>query len=125
MSTETNYCLKCLTVEKNCKCEPKRNIVSIDNNMINIITILNKKGYKTSFCCESHPLKYMPSLYILFKDDMSCLKGNLPKSFRIDTGNKRLIKFCMSIREKKDGLKDLIDWCVELPSFSELEKESE
>lgn len=122
---KTNYCLNCLTTEQHCKCEHKKNITLLDDNMIDIITILNKKGYKTKFCCESHPYQYMPNLYVMFQKDISCQKDNIPESFHIDMENKRLIKICKSIKAKKDGLKYLLKWCIELPEFNELERESE
>lgn len=122
MSEKINYCLKCFKTESHCKCEQKKSIILLDTNMVDIITILNKKGYETKFCCESHPYQYMPSLYILFQNDMSCLKDSIPESFHIDTDNKRLIKICKSIKAKKEGLKDLLEWSIKLPDISKLKR---
>lgn len=122
MPERINYCLNCFKTESHCKCEQKKSIILLDTNMVDIITILNKKGYETKFCCESHPYQYMPSLYILFRNDMSCLKDDIPKSFHIDTDNKRLIKICKSIKEKKDGLKDLLEWVIKLPDISKIKR---
>ena len=33
---------------------PEDDLPEIDENMCYIISILNKKGYKTQFCCEGH-----------------------------------------------------------------------
>lgn len=52
-----NFCPKCNILYKNkmiCKCGELIHFVRIDKNIANIISELNKKGYKTSQCCEGH-----------------------------------------------------------------------
>ena len=119
MSERTNYCISCFKTEENCKCKSKEYIILLDNNMVNIISILNKKGYTTKYCCESHPHEYIPNLYVMFWRDMSCVFKELPKLFCIDMDGRRLIKVCKTQKDKDIGLRDLSEWCVKLSKFSE------
>lgn len=49
-------CLNCYEKKPDCKCK-KGTFVSIDKNIIEIISLLNKKGYETQYCCGGHITK--------------------------------------------------------------------
>ena len=124
MSEEVKYCTKCFKTEADCKCGQDRYFVLLDINMVDIIRTLNEKGYQTQYCCESHPEKYRPSLYIMFSKDIRFLGKNLPKSFQLDRNGRTLKKLCMCMRDKKTGLESLLKWCISLPDISEFETDT-
>ena len=49
-----------------CECGESSNLIEIDANIVEVISILNKIGYETKYCCEGHHGFIMP--YIQFKD---------------------------------------------------------
>ena len=56
--------------------------IEIDSKLAFQISILNKKGYKTKFCCSGHALDEWVSSYIYFEDKIdSC-----PEDWYIDDG---------------------------------------
>ena len=62
-------------------------LIELDYNIGDIISILNKKGYETAYCCGGHNIK--DSGYILFKDtdvNKNILEYSklLPEEFYID-----------------------------------------
>ena len=73
-----NVCVNCWHKEQYCKCDKKR-IEPIDYNMISILSILNKKGYKTKWCCGGHAEKSFIYIYINFQGDYNFLM--LPEGF--------------------------------------------
>lgn len=74
-------CSKCFDIVyfKCHKCTKCENI-EIDSKLAFQISILNKKGYKTKFCCSGHALDEWVSSYIYFEDKIdSC-----PEDWYID-----------------------------------------
>lgn len=65
----------------NCKCGK----FEVDSNIGKAIVKLNKKGYKTKFCCEGHG-KYIPA-YIYFEENYEELMKKIPKHWYIDRGD--------------------------------------
>jgi gamma-glutamylcyclotransferase (GGCT)/AIG2-like uncharacterized protein YtfP len=68
LNHKTMVCMKCLTTYKEgetfCrKC--LRELNDIDTPMLDIIFDLNKKGYKTQFCCSGHPTASLYSAYFI------------------------------------------------------------
>jgi hypothetical protein len=49
------------------------NTVEIDDNMVEIICTLNRKGYHTRACCEGHDDPYGYYCYVLFTDSLPSL----------------------------------------------------
>jgi hypothetical protein len=74
-----NICINCWHKEQYCKCTNKR-LEPIDNNMIYIITHLNKKGLKTKFCCGGHIEKQFIYIYISFIDEYKF--NELPEDYK-------------------------------------------
>ena len=83
-------CSKCFNVmyskHHRCeKCDFKDNYwqepnIEIDSKLAFQISILNKKGYKTKFCCSGHALENFITTYIYFEDKIdSC-----PEDWYID-----------------------------------------
>lgn len=50
-------CPHCFEEKGVCKCAnmKKYSYIEIDENMFDIVRTLNKKGYRTTYCCEGHP----------------------------------------------------------------------
>jgi hypothetical protein len=82
-------CLKCFRVynqktikhkvckNKNCNGE----VVEIDELFIPVIAELNRKGYKTKYCCSGH-IEDTFNSYIYFEDDIEL--PNLPDGYLFD-----------------------------------------
>lgn len=82
-------CLECYKIYnqktiKNNICKVKTcqgELVEIDELFISVIAELNKKGYKTKFCCSGHICDY-PNSYIYFEDDI--VLPSLPEGYMYD-----------------------------------------
>ena len=78
-------CSKCFDIvyfkcHKCTKCDHEEENIEIDSKLAFQISILNKKGYKTKFCCSGHALDEWVSSYIYFEDKIdSC-----PEDWYID-----------------------------------------
>lgn len=110
--------LCCNCYEKDCKCEKPR-LENIDDNIIDDIIILNKKGYKTVACCEGHKESPVFDFYIMF---MSILECEIPKSFKISK-NKKIIRYTkdsVKVTDEKvtELRKDFHEWVQNLPSLA-------
>lgn len=91
---------------------PKTNcfgdIIEIDELMLLPITILNKKGYMTEFCCAGHYYDNIVNTYIKFSDNYKF--PHLPKGFKLESES-----YNNTIRKKYDYI-DLSDYerCKEI-----------
>ena len=83
-----NVCINCWKIEKVCKCAIK-NFVEIDDDIVDIITSLNKKGYATEFCCSGHAKNELIHIYISFSGETEFKKP--PIGFKISHRNGRVI----------------------------------
>ena len=78
-------CSKCFDIvyfkcHKCTKCDYEEENIEIDSKLAFQISILNKKGYKTKFCCSGHALENFITTYIYFEDKIdSC-----PEDWYID-----------------------------------------
>lgn len=56
-------------------CKQAGSLIMIDSGISDIICTLNRKNYKTAYCCEGHLSKNLYNInpYIKFKRDYSCI----------------------------------------------------
>ena len=102
-------------------------VFEVDELMIMPIKILNKKGYKTQFCCSGHIDRGYCGGYIAFA--IGCEPPTVPKDWHMD--DKRCIRYSfnrkrLSSPETKysEILKHMVTldkWCKELPNKNEEE----
>ena len=88
------FCVKCWEDEHDCICVSK-NIVLLDKNIIDILVLLNNKGYMTRFSCGGHAYKRYIFIYVNFLEEY---KFDILPEFFIYEG-KRL--FYRNTREKQ------------------------
>lgn len=110
-------CMKCWDIP--CSCG-KGYLVEIDDNIFDDIIMLNKKGYKTIYCCEGHRENTLFDMYIMFGEDMS--KYNIPLPLKLDR-NKHIVRFKKwsdkaTDLEIENARRTLKKWVTELPDKS-------
>lgn len=68
-------------------CENRTNGIELDPNIAEDISILNKKGYTTKYCCEGHisDHQYIAIPYIYFNDTHDSIVKNLPGTWHVDS----------------------------------------
>ena len=131
-------CDKCFSISamkyySKCKCADKKcngSMIEIDELFLISISILNKKGYRTTFCCSGHPLEHKTIYnhsYISF--DSNILLPNLPVGFKYDedidcniNGDIVIRKFFSDLnndskitKELLITAKDVLEWAESLP----------
>ena len=121
-----NYvCPNCFYKLRYCKCDSEYPLylIHIDKNIQKHIQILNKKGYKTKFCCEGHD----SFCYITFYYDYFTMHNinNFPNGFNYDKKRCNLsYTFKKSLSdeekeiEKENILKELLDFCKNLKDIN-------
>lgn len=119
-SSKDYVCPKCFHRIKECTCPVSPwSLINIDRNIQKHIRILNEKGYKTVYCCESH--KPTENMYISFAHDYHF---KAPDGFK---KHKNLISFMYPasitsyeefIEQKQKHLDSLLEWCESLRSLS-------
>ena len=125
---------------------------AIDELIAPAIQVLNRKGYTTEFCCSGHPLKdwlmrtsktkegYEKSMapirsYVAFADGITL--PSLPPGFEVMhlTFTERLViekiymvndvsDYFALAQEILETMKQMYQWALDLPEFSENGKES-
>ena len=111
-------------------------MVEVDEMFLPSISLLNKKGYKTAFCCSAHVWKKdICDPYISFEDFIKL--PNLPKDFDYDyniwpyvdwsKGNdgSKCIRKVIDVKIESDKKHeillltalDLLNWARELPEY--------
>lgn len=114
------YCSVCDNCKSNCE------FIELDPNIAEAISILNKKGYRTIFCCEGHDDNeayiYFNSLY---ENAIMKIIKNIDKLYgsswfidKEDYENGKLILRVTKGSKKTKYLKELKDWADELPDIS-------
>lgn len=117
-------CPYCLYTLDKCTCElfPPYHLINIDKNIQEHIRILNKKGYRTMYCCEGHGIgsnTYITFAMDYFKDII------MPKNFKYDK-KRTMVTYSYSTKLteekaeelKKENLALLLEWCKNLPNLS-------
>lgn len=125
-----NYiCPQCFNTLDVCECDskPYYSLWWIDRNIQEVVRVLNEKGYKTQYCCESHDPQH--TIYIAFMN--SCRLDNAilaPEGFKFRSSrsviehaygkdSKARKKMTMEEfeAEKKKHLDILLEWAKSLP----------
>ena len=104
-------CTNCWQIRADCFCE-NSNFQEIDKNMIEILSILNKKGYKTKYSCGGHATKNFIFIYISFYKHY--FFQELPKKFSY---KKRVLFYGQKNAKQKDideKITILKDWAKKL-----------
>lgn len=113
-------------------------MIILDDLMITPILLLNKKGYKTEWCCSGHVYEHCNTGYIRFIDDIFMYKDVIKPNGRIDLNDNKYIyidgtKTIRSKDDRKDKMtlvelnKSILDfnaeilkWVLSLPNFEEV-----
>lgn len=126
---KTRTCMNCLTTYKEGKilC-PKclRKLDDIDTPMLDIIFHLNRKGYKTEFCCSGHPTSKLYSAYFVVSGIINGI--TIPDGFSLECEDDRTTIASLVVKKgelnlssfeleelAKKNLKTLRKWVIELP----------
>lgn len=118
---ENYVCPKCFYPLEECECDifPPYYLLMIDKEMQKIIRILNRKGYKTIGCCESHYGTDSSNINIIFGNKITV---DIPDGFvLIKNGSGIAHYYDMNIDlsgwelEKKKYLNILVNWAENLP----------
>ena len=102
------------------KCKSKYvDMIELDPNISKAISLLNKKGYFTSYCCEGHG-RYDTG-YVVFTNKYQVLEhlNTLPITWCLDYNDIKQQKSKLIIRteycNKAEAMVDLLDWANGLP----------
>ena len=104
MYYKTYICSNCFHMQKRykkVKCEScKSEMFHCDEWIAPTIALLNRKGYKTAYCCSGHPVsitKYSDwqplETYILFEEGTVSKFKNLPNGFNVCNHNPNAIRW--------------------------------
>lgn len=108
-------------------CENRVNGIELDPNIADDISILNKKGYITKYCCEGHisDHQYISAPYIYFNNMHCDIAKNLPKTWYVDNDGYDGFVIRGDINNsKKKILEDLHKMVEKLPEVDKHKKRS-
>ena len=123
-------CPNCFKHVENCTCAHRpTSVIWVDCGIQDQVRILNEKGYKTNFCCESH--NQDGNMYISFAEvdgnRYKFDKETLPEGFELWDKKKShvAISFMYKRRttdeqfvvQKRQHLQALLEWCESLPPY--------
>lgn len=111
---------------ENCKCKDV-NMIQLDPNIAETISVLNKKGYSTKFCCEGHGYG---GAYVYFNNDEIMKKmfdtifNTLPSSWYLDLNNFKESKIIIRSDENEypNNILELNEWADSLPDVISSQK---
>lgn len=129
LNHKTMVCMECLTTYKEGKTFCRTCLSSlndIDTPMLDIIFDLNKKGYKTEYCCSGHPTSSLYSAYFILSGSIngvdapdgfsSKYKDNRTTITSLDVKKGKVKLSTVELEElKKKNLSNLREWVKELP----------
>lgn len=132
LNHRTKACVKCLTTYKERKTFCRkclRKLDDIDTSMLDIIFDLNKKVYRTEFCCSGHPEREIYDAYLVVSGIINGVTA--PNGFRLKYKDHKTIITCLNVKKGKvkpstveleklarKNLGDLREWVIELPGLS-------
>ena len=109
--------------------------IEIDDDFVDVITSLWKKGYKTQFCCSGHPEKKDYSMYVVFLNnyyfDFTSFKGDSDwqyykcnLNYRMKLKNQKQLKKTNTDIDSYfyEQRKVFKEWIFDLPQARELRK---
>lgn len=95
-------------------------LIEIDPNIADTISILNRKGFHTAFCCEGHgdndTLAY---IYFVRKYIMEKYIGTLPLTWYVDLDDIRRGHFIIRSESSNyvEAMLDIYEWAKSLPTL--------
>lgn len=113
-------------------------MIELDDLMITPILLLNKKGYKTEWCCSGHVYEHGNTGYIRFIDNIFMYNYVIKPNGKINLNNNKYLyiddnktirakddkKDTMTLRELNKSIMDfnmeILKWALALPNFDEL-----
>ncbi|MBZ9686804.1 gamma-glutamylcyclotransferase [Clostridium estertheticum] len=129
LNHKTKACMNCLTIYKDGKTFCRkclRKLDDIDTPMLDIIFGLNKKGYKTQFCCSGHLTSKIYSAYFVVSGIIKEI--TIPDGFSLECEGNRTTISSLYVKKGKvnqatveleelarKNLSNLRKWVIELP----------
>ena len=128
---ENYVCPNCFKQLNKCTCKHlPRDLIHIDVDMQECIRVLNKKGYKTIYCCASHLEAYkkhgFSEIYLGFVNWID-IGNEYPNSFKKDKNKyDNFIRYHYAknlsdeefTNTKNEQLQLLLNWCNSLPVYT-------
>ena len=95
-------------------------LIEIDPNIADTISILNRKGFHTAFCCEGHgDYGTMGYIYFVRKYIMEKYIGTLPPTWYVDLDDIRREHFIIRSESSNyvEAMLDIYEWAKSLPTL--------
>lgn len=94
-------------------------LIELDPNIADTISILNRKGFYTKFCCEGHgdDTQNCPYIYFQNKYLMDCYAHTIPITWYVDISDIRNGNFIIRSESAnyEECLLDIYEWAKGLP----------
>lgn len=112
----------------NCEQGKENEYFEVDENIALIISMLNKKGYKTTYCCSGHAFDGITELYAEDKSTFDCLIFSNLQDIRYENGRYKAVdrgntKSCYIIFEKDYAFLELPEGFTYDKNDKRIEKE--
>ncbi len=100
----------------------------VDENIALVISLLNKKGYKTTFCCSGHAFDEMTEFYADDKKSFECLIFSNLQDIRYEGGRYKAVdrgnaKYCYIGFEEDYDFPELPDGFIYDEEAKSIEKD--